>query len=220
MPWVVSVTLLALVLVLVIGVSVNGSKRWLNIFIMPVQPAEWAKLVSIMLMAAYISSQLSQVRRISLFSLQGGVIILMGGLVEMEPDMGTACMVVGVPLLMMMLSGLGKATNVSLAGLAMAAGAALCVWQPYRLERIKVLLDPWADAQNVGYQVVQSLSAIGSGGFWGMGLGMGISKYEYLPEAHTDFAFAVFCQENGFFGACIILLLFAALAYYCARIAN
>ena len=220
MPWVVSVTLLALVLVLVIGVSVNGSKRWLNIFIMPVQPAEWAKLVSIMLMAAYISSQLSQVRRISLFSLQGGVIILMGGLVEMEPDMGTACMVVGVPLLMMMLSGLGKATNVSLAGLAMAAGAALCVWQPYRLERIKVLLDPWADAQNVGYQVVQSLSAIGSGGFGGMGLGMGISKYEYLPEAHTDFAFAVFCQENGFFGACIILLLFAALAYYCARIAN
>ena len=92
--------------------------------------------------------------------------------------------------------------------------------QPYRMERIKVTFDPWSDAQNIGYQTVQSLSAIGSGELTGMGLGVGVSKYDYLPEAHTDFAFAIFCQENGFLGAIFVFLLFAALAVYSARVAN
>ena len=92
--------------------------------------------------------------------------------------------------------------------------------QPYRIERLKVTFDPWSDAQNMGYQTVQSLSAIGSGELTGMGLGVGVSKYDYLPEAHTDFAFAIFCQENGFLGALFVFLLFAALAIYSARVAN
>jgi len=82
------------------------------------------------------------------------------------------------------------------------------------------MFDPWADAQGKGYQTVQSLSTIGSGGFWGMGLGSGVSKYDYLPEAHTDFAFAIFCQEHGFLGAMLIFFLLAALLLYCVRIAN
>jgi cell division protein FtsW len=92
--------------------------------------------------------------------------------------------------------------------------------QPYRWERIKVMFDPWADAQGKGYQTVQSLSTIGSGGFFGMGLGSGVSKYDYLPEAHTDFAFAIFCQEHGFVGAILIFILLALLLFYCIRIAN
>ena len=91
--------------------------------------------------------------------------------------------------------------------------------QPYRLDRLKVTWDPWSDAQNIGYQTVQSLSAIGSGELTGMGLGVGVSKYDYLPEAHTDFAFAIFCQENGFLGAIFVFLLFAAFAVYAARVA-
>ena len=82
------------------------------------------------------------------------------------------------------------------------------------------MLDPWSDAQNYGYQIVQSMSAIGSGELTGMGWGVGVSKYDYLPEAHTDFAFAIFCQENGFLGAVFVFLLFAAMAVYSARIAN
>ena len=92
--------------------------------------------------------------------------------------------------------------------------------QPYRLNRIKIMLNPWSDAQGIGYQTVQSLSTIGSGGFWGMGLGDGVSKYEYLPEAHTDFAFAIFCQEHGYVGALMVFLLFGLLILFCVRVAN
>ena len=97
---------------------------------------------------------------------------------------------------------------------------AIFIWQPYRLERLMTMLDPWSDPTDSGYQVVQSLQAIGSGGIFGMGIGVGISKYHYLPEAHTDFAFAIWCQEVGFLGAALVLILFAALAYYGVKISN
>ena len=220
MPVVIGVTLFSLIAVLLFGVAVNGSKRWLNLYITQVQPAEWAKLVSILLASAYLSSAIKKGESIRLMPLQIWVIALMAGLVELEPDMGTACFIAGVPIIMFALSGLSRQKLYGLIGVAGAALAGLCTLQPYRLERLRVMLDPWADAQNIGYQVVQSMSAIGSGGFWGMGLGMGISKYDYLPEAHTDFAFAVLCQENGFLGALLVFLLFAALAFYAGRIAN
>ena len=92
--------------------------------------------------------------------------------------------------------------------------------QPYRIERMKMVWDPWQDAQNVGYQTVQSLSTVGSGKLFGMGLGVGLSKYDYLPEGHTDFAFAIFCQENGYLGALAVFLLYTALLVYGVRIAN
>ena len=220
MPVVIGVTLFSLIAVLLFGVAVNGSKRWLNLYITQVQPAEWAKLVSILLASAYLSSAIKKGESIRLMPLQIWVIALMAGLVELEPDMGTACFIAGVPIIMFALSGLSRQKLYGLIGVAGAALAGLCTLQPYRLERLRVMLDPWADAQNIGYQVVQSMSAIGSGGFWGMGLGMGISKYDYLPEAHTDFAFAVLCQENGFLGALLVFLRFAALAFYAGRIAN
>ena len=139
-------------------------------------------------------------------------------LVEMEPDMGTAMMIAGVPLFMLICSNMKKSTKVKLLGSIPVGIALLCELQPYRLQRIKALLDPWADVQNTGYQIVQSLQAIGSGGLFGMGIGMGVSKYHYLPEAHTDFAFSVWCQEMGFVGALFVLLMFALLAYYGVRI--
>mgnify|MGYP002232999226 CR=1 FL=1 len=89
----------------------------------------------------------------------------------------------------------------------------LATFQPYRLDRINSWYDPWSRSQEDGYQIVQSILAIGSGGFSGMGLGHGFSKYSYLPESHTDFAFAVFCQEIGFIGAFIVFLLLIALAF-------
>ena len=100
------------------------------------------------------------------------------------------------------------------------AGRGMLVIQPYRWNRMKIMFNPWSDAQGIGYQTVQSLSTIGSGGFWGMGLGDGVSKYEYLPEAHTDFAFAIFCQEHGYVGALMVFLLFGLLILFCVRVAN
>lgn len=220
MPIVLALTILALVLVLVIGPPVNGARRWLPLPFFQIQPAEIAKLVSIMLAAAYLSFRVQHGKEIMLLNAQTALIGVMFVLTEKEPDMGTACIILGVPLLMTVLSGLKAAKIGMLAALVAAGVVIMCIMQPYRMERIKVAWDPWSDAQNVGYQTVQSLSAIGSGEFWGMGLGVGVSKYDYLPEAHTDFAFAIFCQENGFVGAVFVFMLFAALTVYAARVAN
>ena len=222
--WIAPVVLLtigALILVLVAGVEVNGSKRWLSLGPLPqIQPAEIAKLVALMLIAAYAAHCVHNNLRVNIFNPQMGIIVIMAVLIELEPDGGTMSIVLSVPVLILIIAGLGKRKVIAMLIFCMLGIAGLSALQPYRMERFKVLLDPWADAQGVGYQTVQSLSAIGSGGFTGMGLGMGVSKYSYLPEAHTDFAFAIFSQETGFLGVTLMLFLFAALTIYGARIAN
>ena len=173
-----------------------------------------------MIAAAYIANRIKLQRKLELLSVQAFLIGFMFLLTELEPDMGTASIILGIPVIMLIISGLEKREVLTVIGLGFAAIAALILKEPYRLERLKITYDPWSDAQNYGYQTVQSLSAIGSGELTGMGLGVGVSKYDYLPEAHTDFAFAIFCQENGFLGAIFVFLLFSAFAVYAARIAN
>lgn len=219
MPFVLIFTLLALILVLLVGAEINGARRWLSLKVTQFQPAELAKLVSIMMAAAYLSLQVRRQAEIRIFTVQMAIIAALFWLTEMEPDMGTACIILGIPLIMYVVAGLERRKVLILAGGALAGAVAMIFRNPYRLERLKVTLDPWSDAQNYGYQTVQSLSAIGSGELTGMGLGVGFSKYDYLPEAHTDFAFAIFCQENGFLGAIFVFMLFAAFAIYAARIA-
>ena len=220
MPFVLIFTIVCLVAVLIVGPSVNGARRWLPLVVIQFQPAEMAKLVSIMMAAAYLSVQVHDGKDIDIINPQTGFTFIMFVLTEKEPDMGTACIILGVPILMTITVGLKPWKLWSMVGTLIAGVLFMVHLQPYRMERIKVMLDPWQDAQNIGYQTVQSLSAIGSGELTGMGLGVGVSKYDYLPEAHTDFAFAIFCQENGFLGAMFVFMLFAALTIYAARIAN
>lgn len=220
MPFVLGFSLLALILVLLIGPQVNGAKRWLPLGVTQFQPAEFCKLVSIMIMAAYLSLQVQKGRAIEIFTPQMAVIAIMFGLTELEPDMGTASIIAGIPVIMLIVAGLHWKKVLYMLGGVLTLAAGLIWYQPYRLKRLMVTLDPWSDAQNYGYQTVQSLSAIGSGELTGMGLGVGVSKYDYLPEAHTDFAFAIFCQENGFLGAIFVFMLFAAFAVYAARISS
>lgn len=220
--WIVVIlffTIIALILVLIIGPTVNGAKRWLPLGITQFQPAEMAKLVSIMIAAGYIALKVKLEQELNYLTVQMGIIVFIAGLTELEPDLGTATIILGIPLVMLVVSGLSKKKILQLAGMAIAGAAVLIIREPYRLERLKITYDPWSDAQDYGYQTVQSLSAIGSGELTGMGLGVGVSKYDYLPEAHTDFAFAIFCQENGFLGAIFVFLLFSAFAVYAARIA-
>ena len=218
--WLVLGTFIALIAVLIFGPVVNGAQRWLPLPIGQFQPAELAKLVSIMIVAAYISSKIRLEQELHYKTIQMAIIFVFTVLTELEPDMGTASIILGIPLLMLMISGLSRNRILQLVGSALFLAGVLIYREPYRLDRLKITFDPWSDAQNVGYQTVQSLSAIGSGELTGMGLGVGVSKYDYLPEAHTDFAFAIFCQENGFLGAIFVFLLFAAFAVYAARIAN
>ena len=218
------ITVVLLIAVLFVGTTVNGAQRWLVYGSLSFQPAEFAKLMAVLMGAFSISAVLSKERfRIDR---DGGyvfmpfsAILVMAFLVYREPDFGTACIVFGVPLLMALVLlvqprhwvWIGLSTGL----LALFIGTL----QPYRMRRIEVWIDPWSDARDAGYQMVQSLSTIGSGGVFGMGFGDGVSKYEYLPEAHTDFAFAIFSQEHGFLGVLLIFFLFAVLLITCMRIA-
>ena len=219
---VVIITILSLIAVLLVGAEVNGSKRWLGTAGFQIQPAEIAKLVSLMLISAYAAYRVRNDKPIDILfpNPQYLLVLFMGLLIELEPDGGTMFIVISVPFVLLCIAGLQKTKVLTTVAVFAAAGTALSILQPYRLARLKVLLDPWADSQGIGYQTVQSLSAIGSGGLTGMGLGMGVSKYSYLPEAHTDFAFAIFSQETGFLGVILVLVLYSAFTVYGARIAN
>ncbi len=219
--WVILGTFLALIGVLIpsLGTEVNGARRWL----FGMQPAELAKLIALMLASSTLVVRIKKGKANSwrnVINPQYGLILLMAVLIELEPDMGTATIVLGVPIIMAVVAGMSLKYVLWVFG-ALAAVAVVAVnIQPYRMARLKVWIDPWADAQGMGYQTVQSLSTIGSGGFWGMGLGEGVSKYAYLPEAHTDFAFAIFSQEHGYMGNLLVFLLLAMLVLFCVRIAN
>ena len=173
-----------LIAVFFAGVEVNGAQRWLSIGGFQLQPAELAKPTAIFLEAYYISWRVQHGMRCKLLHDEIYMIVAMAALVQVEPDMGTAMIILGVPLFMLFCSNMKKSTKVRLFLGGVAGGAILCVAQPYRLQRVRALLDPLMDAQGAGYQSVQSLQAIGSGGLFGMGMGAGISKYHYLPEAH------------------------------------
>ena len=219
-----AVTLFLLVAVLFVGTTINGAQRWLAVGPLSFQPAEFAKLMAVLLEAFSISSVLGKER----FRMDRdwprvvvpfGAILLMAFLVYREPDFGTACIVFGVPLLMALVLLIPPRYWLGIVPMGLLAAFAIGMLQPYRMKRIEVWFDPWSDARDAGYQMVQSLSTIGSGGIFGMGFGDGVSKYEYLPEAHTDFAFAIFSQEHGFFGVLLIFFLLAALLIICMRVA-
>lgn len=210
----------SLIAVLFLGNVVNGARRWLSVGGFSFQPAEFAKLLGIFVAANYLSVQVKADRIVKVWSGPYILMAIVAGLVELEPDMGTACIVFGVPFLMAFTVGIPwKHLKYLLLG-ALVLIPVMIVSQPYRLQRVLVTVNPWRDAQGVGYQSVQSMSTIGSGGFWGMGLGTGVSKYEYLPEAHTDFAFAIFAQEHGYIGVFMVILMFFLLTICCYYIAS
>ena len=229
MPLVVITMFVCLFGVLLFGEEVKGARRWIHLPFMQFQPAEGAKVVAIMLAAAFLSVLARRGRPIAglrgLLKLirnpQTALIVGMAILVEREPDMGTACFIIGVPLVLYIIGSRMKLSwIIGLMGIVAAGAAAAVLSQPYRMERVRMLWDPWQDATDKGYQAVQSLSTVGSGGLTGMGLGIGVSKYNYLPEAHTDFAFAIFAQENGFIFVFFAIVLYALLAFYGTRIAR
>ena len=229
-------TLVGLVLVLIMGAVINGARRWILIGPISVQPSEFAKLAALIWTAAKLSTmrKWSERRHISFLTDWKGYFkqrilyilpllvwpIIFAALTFKQPDMGTAVLTVGFSFLLIYLSGFdGKffGGTFAVAGLL---GFIAARSSPYRWERIQSWFDPWPHAQDMGYQTVQGLLAVGSGGFLGEGFMQGTSKYFYLPEAHTDFAFAVWAQEMGFLGAVFVVILVAAFTYYGFRIAT
>ena len=216
---IVLVSLVLLASVLAIGQSVNGARRWIGFGPATFQPSELAKLALAIWAAAWLSKRrppqtLGELAR-PLGVLAGVYVVL----VLAEPDLGTAITIV------VMLAGLllvaGTPLRVLLTGMTLSAavGGAAIWFEPYRRDRVFAFLDPWSDPQHTGFQTVQGLISLGSGGIFGRGLGQGIEKIHYLPEAHTDMIFAVIGEELGLVGVVAVIAAFALFAYAGFRIA-
>lgn len=215
-----SFALLVLVLIPGIGVYVNGSRRWLNIAGMSFQPSELAKIASVMYLASTLSFRLKQVERLWTGILPLLVIpAAMFLLILQQPNLSTAGSIMIVAILMMLLAG-AKWKHLSLMGVAgLAVGFAYAWVEPYRRERLLSFRNPFAQMSDEGYQLSQSLIAIGSGGLFGRGLGQGRQKFSYLPYPESDFIFAIIGEDFGLFGCCVVILFFVAFAVAGMRIA-
>lgn len=201
-----------LALVPVIGVSQGDAKRWISLGFTTFQPSEIAKIGIILYFAALICKFKGRMRTVRYGILPfAGVLLIIVALLVMEPHFSAAIIIIAIGAGMLFLGGVRLYWFVGALIAALAALGVVMTFFPYASSRITTWLDPFANTSGSGYQIVQSLYAIGSGGLFGLGLGKGRQKYLYLPEEHNDFIFPVVCEELGFVGAIAILILFALL---------
>jgi cell division protein FtsW len=216
-----ALTLILLVLVLIppFGQEINGTRRWLRWGPISFQPAELAKFALVLYLAAFLEKKREAVQSfwrglLPPFLVSGAL----AGLVVVQPDLGNSLTLVALGFCLLFLAG---ARPKPMALVAASAGplilAAIYV-APYRVRRIVAFLDPWADPRGSGFQIIQSYLSLGSGGLWGRGLGESKQKLFYLPEAHTDFIFAIIGEELGFVGALAVVALFACLIWRGVRV--
>lgn len=205
-------TVVLLVLVPVIGVKANGSRRWLGVGGLTVQPSELVKLSLILLFSLMICSLRGKMRSFRHGILPFlGVLALVVGLLVLEPHFSASIIVLAIGAVMMFLGGVGIGWFAAAIIGALGGIFVLITFFPYASTRISTWLDPFSSSSDEGYQIVQSLYSIGSGGLSGLGLGGSRQKFLFLPEEHNDFIFSVVCEELGFIGAAVILVLFAML---------
>ena len=194
--------------------KINGAHRWIKFAGFSAQPSEVAKVSLLLFLAYYLEKRKGEEESfVKTFAPCLVVTAVLSGLVLAEPDLGTALMLACICLVMCYAAGV-RALHLSLAvapALVVVAGALMLV--PWRFARLMSFLDPWADPQDKGYQVVQSLIAVGSGGWYGLGFAEGKQKLFYLPYSHSDFIFAVVGEELGMFGALAVILIFAVLLW-------
>lgn len=220
------ITLLLLFLVLVpgIGKEINGSVRWLGVGPLTLQASEFAKCGIVIYMAGYLLRRENEVQgQLSGFLKPMIIVALVSMLLLAEPDFGATVVIVCTILGMIFLAGARLWQFLLLLAVAGVALGGLALSSPYRLTRMVSFLNPWATPYDSGYQLTQSLIAFGRGGFWGVGLGNSVQKLFYLPEAHTDFLFAILAEELGMFGQFLILGLFAVLVgrvFYLGKLAQ
>ncbi len=209
-----------LLLVPFVGTKVNGSRRWLSLPGIRIQPSELAKLAVIMSFALLISQKAGKMHSFKEGILPfAGILALIVGLLMLEPHFSASIIIIAIGGVMLFLGGVSLGWFIGAVAVLGSALAVLLIFFPYASERITTWLDPFASSSDEGYQIIQSLYSIGSGGLSGLGFGKSVQKYMYLPEEHNDFIFSVYCEEMGFIGAALLLSLFALLilrGYYIA----
>jgi len=209
----IAIALLVLVLVPGIGHEVNGSRRWVRLGLMNFQVSELARVLLLTYVASYAVRRADELRSdfkgfIKPVGVLGGAAVLL----LLEPDFGAATVLLATGIVVLFLAGARITHLLVPVVLGVAAMGALAVTSSYRLRRLVAFRNPWEDPFDSGFQLVQSLIAIGRGEWFGVGLGSSVQKLFYLPEAHTDFVFAVLAEEFGFVGVVLVLALFALLA--------
>lgn len=212
--------LLILVLIPGIGTVRNGSRSWFGIGGFGVQPSEFAKLGMIIFTSKYLAfneKALKDIKKGVLPIL--GVLMLVFGLIMLQPDFGTGVIIVISIIALLFVSGVKMGFFIKMGFLGLLGVVGLIIMAPYRMKRIVSFLNPWSDPLGSGFQIIQSLYAIGPGGLLGLGLGNSIQKHFYLPEPQTDFIFAIISEEFGFVGVLIVASLFLIIIYRGFRIA-
>jgi cell division protein FtsW len=212
---------LVIVLVPGIGHEVNGSRRWLRAGFMNFQGSELARVLLLTYLASYVVRKQAELKQdLKGFLKPLGVLMGAALLLLLEPDFGAATVIMATGLGLLFLAGVKLRHFLALVVLAAGGMALIAVTSAYRLKRLTAFLDPWADPFNSGFQLTQSLIAIGRGELFGVGLGSSVQKLFYLPEAHTDFVFAVLAEELGLAGVVVTLALFVVLAWRAFHIAR
>ena len=216
----VGFALLVVVLVPGVGHEVNGSTRWVRVGIMNLQVSEPARLCFLMYLAGYLVRRNKELREGFMGFMRPMMVLSIACVLLLaEPDFGAAVVLLATAMVMMFVAGARIRDFLIFLLVAVAALAALAVFSPYRMKRITGFLDPWADPFNSGFQLTQSLIAIGRGEWFGVGLGSSVQKLFYLPEAHTDFVFAVYAEEFGLLGSLVLIALFLALLWRVFKLA-
>ena len=205
--------------VLVIGSRINGARRWIELGPATFQPSELAKLALAVWAAAYLSKRPAPRTLKELWRPIGLLLGVFCLLILAEPDLGTAISLVVILLAVLLISGTPVPTLAAGTGIAATLGLVAIWFEPYRRARLFSFIDPWKDPQGAGFQTVQALISLGSGGFLGVGLGHGVAKINYLPEAHTDMIFAVIGEELGLLGVTAVIAAYATFAYAGLRVA-
>ncbi|MEH0875007.1 cell division protein FtsW [Pectobacterium cacticida] len=213
-PVLLLVAMVMLLVVLVVGSSVNGASRWISLGPLRIQPAELSKLALFCYLSSYMVRKVEEVRNNFWgFCKPMGVMVVLAVLLLAQPDLGTVVVLFVTTLAMLFLAGAKLWQFLAIIGCGMFAVGLLIVAEPYRIRRVTSFLDPWDDPFGSGYQLTQSLMAFGRGEFWGQGLGNSIQKLEYLPEAHTDFIFSILGEELGYIGVVLALLMIFFVAF-------
>jgi len=209
-----SFVLLSLLLVPNLGLRRGGATRWLNLGGFSFQVTELVKITIVIFLAHLLTRKAHQLKDFSkgvLVPLSVPSIAIL--LILLEPDFGTAVIIAAILLLMLFIAGARIKHLSFLVAAFIPVGVALILYKGYRLTRLTAFLDPWKDANNTGFQIIQSLLSFGSGGTFGVGIGDGMQKLFYLPEPHTDFILSIIAEESGFIGVTIVIVMFAVFAF-------
>jgi len=203
-----------------LGVKVNGSTRWLSLGGVRLQVSEVVKFFAVIYMAGYVTRHKKFIRESIFYLLKPLMLFATASLLLLlEPDFGSAVVIMIIAMGIMFLAGARLSPFIALLSVGTISATLLVYFEPYRMKRVTSFIDPWADSKDTGYQLVHALISFGRGEWVGVGLGNGIQKLFYLPEAHTDFLFSVIAEELGLLGVLTVIVLFTLLVWRAFEIA-